>query len=143
MSYLPPVWTLANYANTFPAAHTGVFWDINDFPLPCLDPHVVYENINSTLLNKETRDYRMTVEMLICALDHPISNLMVLAEDFKEEDAVDNIYLLHHRQQNIFLAYKQQAGSILVPKTHGGFMKLTTTIIIFNSPTLGSFPRSS
>ncbi|CAN6991197.1 unnamed protein product [Brassica rapa subsp. trilocularis] len=91
MSYLPPVWTLANYANTFP----------------------------------ETRDYRMTVEMLICALDHPISNLMVLAEDFKEEDAVDNIYLLHHRQQNIFLAYKQQAGSILVPKTHGGFMKVS------------------
>ena len=36
----------------FPAAHTGVFWDINDFPLPCLDPHVVYENIKSTLLNK-------------------------------------------------------------------------------------------
>ncbi|CAF2154643.1 unnamed protein product [Brassica rapa] len=91
MSYLPPVWTLANYANTFP----------------------------------ETRDYRMTVEMLICALDHPISNLMALAEDFKEEDAVDNIYLLHHRQQNIFLAYKQQAGSILVPKTHGGFMKVS------------------
>ncbi|CDY67340.1 BnaAnng24070D [Brassica napus] len=38
MSYLPPVWTLANYANTFP----------------------------------DTRDYRMTVDMLICALDHPM-----------------------------------------------------------------------
>ncbi|CDY71539.1 BnaAnng37820D, partial [Brassica napus] len=80
---------------------------------------------NLSIYFAETRDYRMTVEMLICALDHPISNLMALAEDFKEEDAVDNIYLLHHRQQNIFLAYKQQAGSILVPKTHGGFMKVS------------------
>ncbi|KAF3601246.1 hypothetical protein F2Q69_00037954 [Brassica cretica] len=52
MSYLPPVWTLANYVDIFLAAHTGVFWDINDFSLPCLDPHVVYENIKSTLLNK-------------------------------------------------------------------------------------------
>ncbi|WZZ28948.1 hypothetical protein YC2023_012349 [Brassica napus] len=177
------------------AAHTGVFWDINDFPLPCLDPHVVYENINSTLLNKgytgpvsiwlyandetqikkedyetlgfricfepqDTRDYRITVDMLICALDHPMQNLMVLAEDFKEEDAVDNIYLLHHRKQNILLAYKQQAGSILPTENprwlyesllqaldqHGCQhvdKKLKTTIRIFNAPTLGSFPRSS
>ncbi|CAN6920113.1 unnamed protein product, partial [Brassica oleracea] len=68
---------------------------------------------NLSIYFADTRDYRITVDMLICALDHPMQNLMVLAEDFKEEDAVDNIYLLHHRKQNILLAYKQQAGSIL------------------------------
>ncbi|KAG5415765.1 hypothetical protein IGI04_003332 [Brassica rapa subsp. trilocularis] len=202
MSYLPPVLPSAHYANTFPAAHTGVFWDLNDFPIPCLDPHVVYENIKSTLLNKgysgpvsiwlyanhesqiqkdykedyesagfrfcfepaDTRDYRMSVDMLICALDHPSSNLMVLAEDFKEEDAVCNIYLLHHRRQNIFLAYQQQVEPSLCTESprwlyesvlqavdqQGGQhvdKKNKTTIRIINTPmpTLdvpGSFVRS-
>ncbi|KAF3529731.1 hypothetical protein DY000_02042420 [Brassica cretica] len=151
MSYLPPVLPSAHYANTFPAAHTGVFWDLNDFPIPSLDPHV-------------TRDYRMSVDMLICALDHPSSNLMVLAEDFKEEDAVYNIYLLHHRRQNIFLAYQQQLEPSLCTESPRWFYesvlqavdqqggqhvdkKLKTTIIIINTPmpTLyvhGSFVRS-
>ncbi|KAF3601244.1 hypothetical protein F2Q69_00037956 [Brassica cretica] len=151
MSYLPPVLPSAHYANTFPAAHTGVFWDLNDFPIPSLDPHV-------------TRDYRMSVDMLICALDHPSSNLMVLAEDFKEEDAVYNIYLLHHRRQNIFLAYQQQLEPSLCTESPRWFYesvlqavdqqggqhvdkKLKTTIRIINTPmpTLyvhGSFVRS-
>ena len=106
----------------------------------------------------------MTVEMLICALDHPISNLMVLAEDFKEEDAVCNIYLLHHRRQNIFLAYQQQVEPSLCTESprwlyesvlqavdqQGGQhvdKKNKTTIRIINTPmpTLdvpGSFVRS-
>ncbi|CAN6925505.1 unnamed protein product, partial [Brassica oleracea] len=184
------------------AAHTGVFWDLNDFPIPSLDPHVVYENIKSTLLSKgysgpvsiwlyanhesqiqkdykedyesagfrfcfepeDTRDYRMSVDMLICALDHPSSNLMVLAEDFKEEDAVYNIYLLHHRRQNIFLAYQQQLEPSLCTESprwlyesvlqavdqQGGQhvdKKLKTTIRIINTPmpildVPGSFVRS-
>ncbi|KAL0690647.1 hypothetical protein Bca4012_090326 [Brassica carinata] len=235
MSYLPLVLPSAHYANTFPAvpvqetfrglilhgdiaaAHTGVFWDLNDFPIPSLDPHVVYENIKSTLLSKgysgpvsiwlyanhesqiqkdykedyesagfrfcfepeeffllivcnlsiyfaDTRDYRMSVDMLICALDHPSSNLMVLAEDFKEEDAVYNIYLLHHRRQNIFLAYQQQLEPSLCTESprwlyesvlqavdqQGGQhvdKKLKTTIRIINTPmpildVPGSFVRS-
>ncbi|KAH0943565.1 hypothetical protein HID58_003202 [Brassica napus] len=112
MSYLPPVWTLANYANTFP----------------------------------ETRDYRMTVEMLICALDHPISNLMALAEDFKEEDATTKYLLsiqaasrINTRTENPRWLYE----SLLQAVDQHVDKKLTTTIIVFNSPTLGSFPRSS
>ncbi|KAJ0255207.1 hypothetical protein HA466_0099990 [Hirschfeldia incana] len=146
MSYLPPVLLSCHYANIFSVAHTGIFWDVNDFPLPCLNPRVVDEGIKSTLKlkgytgsvsvwlyakdetqikkeykedyeslgfricfePKDTRDYRMTVDMLICAVDHGTSNLMVLAKDFKEKDAVYNIYRLHQREQNIFLAYKQQ-----------------------------------
>ena len=102
--------------------------------------------------------------MLICALDHPSSNLMVLAEDFKEEDAVYNIYLLHHRRQNIFLAYQQQLEPSLCTESPRWFYesvlqavdqqgdqhvdkKLKTTIRIINTPmpTLyvhGSFVRS-
>ncbi|CAF2280246.1 unnamed protein product [Brassica napus] len=116
MSYLPPVLPSAHYANTFAAAHT------------------------------DTRDYRMSVDMLICALDHPSSNLMVLAEDFKEEDAVYNIYLLHHRKQNIFLAYQQQVEPSLCTESprwlyesvlQGGQhvdKKGKTTIRIINTP---------
>ena len=106
----------------------------------------------------------MSVDMLICALDHPSSNLMVLAEDFKEEDAVYNIYLLHHRRQNIFLAYQQQLEPSLCTESprwlyesvlqavdqQGGQhvdKKLKTTIRIINTPmpildVPGSFVRS-
>ena len=84
---------------------------------------------------------------------------MVLAEDFKEEDAVYNIYLLHHRKQNIFLAYQQQVEPSLCTESprwlyesvlQGGQhvdKKGKTTIRIINTPmpTLdvpGSFVRS-
>ncbi|CAH8388381.1 unnamed protein product [Eruca vesicaria subsp. sativa] len=149
MSYLPPMLDPDEYWDTFRAEHTGVFWDVNSFPLPDIHPHLIYENIKLTLSSKgytgpvsiwlyaysesrirnkedyelagfrfcfepyDTRDYRMTVDMLLCALDHPSSNLIVIARNFIDEDAVFNIHLLHNRRLNIFLAYDQVVEPII------------------------------